>query len=750
MAEKIPPSSKLPPKDLGFLSVQLLKEKSLGIGSYGSVCKARCYDIVCAAKIIHPTLVLSNTSQQISPDREHRLPIRRFKTECGFLKEMKHPNIVQYLGLYLDPETGLPVLLMELMDESLTHFLESSTESISYHVQLNICLDITQALSFLHINGIIHRDLSSNNILLIGKSRAKLSDFGMAKLISQSGISNTECPGADVYMPPEAVGSQSLYTEKGDVFSFGVNIIQILTRKFPKPSSRLESVQIDHPQVPLGRVEVHVSEIKRRHNHISEIDTPHPLLSIALDCMKDEQSDRPSSAELCQQLATLKNAPRYSESERETEERLSTQQTIIAEKSLQITDLHRQFLSQQQWYEERIQRLQQVSVSRQLEIEDLRSEVSSAVERAVTASDHKMEQVVRDSQEELKAEMKRMEDSLLQKDQIIEEKRLRIEVLEQILSAKTHHREQLTEIITLSWTWGGKAPCRMDRYTDAVVDGSTVYFRPGVTRSVYAFDSTSDSWCQLPDCHTISSALTIVNSLLTTIGGIDSNQLFSLVDEGSKQKWKEVLPYMPTKRSRAAAVCNQSNLIVMGGEGEGQKVLKTVEVLNTGTQQWATAAGLPQPMYLGSATVCGDRIYFLGGMDKSCSSSNLVFVCSLDALLQSCRSSPFMARLSVSRWNPVWSTVADLPVIRSTCVTFQDRLLAIGGSDSASDPTTAVHMYSLISDSWLTVSRLGTARWWCFTAVVPDGRIMVVGGWNSKWSNPTDTIEFGTVDQSDL
>jgi serine/threonine-protein kinase TNNI3K len=61
---------------------------------------------------------------------------------------------------------------MELMDDSLTHFLESSPRPIPYHIQVNICHDITLALSFLHSNGIVHRDLSSNNVLLIGNVRA--------------------------------------------------------------------------------------------------------------------------------------------------------------------------------------------------------------------------------------------------------------------------------------------------------------------------------------------------------------------------------------------------------------------------------------------------------------------------------------------------------------------------------------------------------------------------------------------------
>ena len=67
-----------------FKSVQLLGDQSLGIGSYGAVCKAKCDDL-CAAKIIHPTLFNPNILQQIDPQREHRLPIRRFEQECEFM-----------------------------------------------------------------------------------------------------------------------------------------------------------------------------------------------------------------------------------------------------------------------------------------------------------------------------------------------------------------------------------------------------------------------------------------------------------------------------------------------------------------------------------------------------------------------------------------------------------------------------------------------------------------------------------------
>ena len=196
-------------KKIGFKTIILLKDQTLGIGSYGSVCKAKCDDLLCAAKIIHSTLFSPTVLHQIAPHREHRLPIRRFQLECEFLSTIRHPNIVQYLGTHQDPETHLPVLLMELMDDSLTHFLESSPQLIPYHIQVNICHDVSQALSFLHSNGIVHRDLSSNNVLLIGNNRAKLTDFGMARLGNlnpqATRITNTMCPGTDVYMPPEAV-----------------------------------------------------------------------------------------------------------------------------------------------------------------------------------------------------------------------------------------------------------------------------------------------------------------------------------------------------------------------------------------------------------------------------------------------------------------------------------------------------------------------------------------------------------------
>ena len=153
-------------RKLNYGPVEIYSEDVLGIGSYGKVCKAKCGQLPCAAKLLHDTLLQNN-------DPGTRKLTTKFLQECQFLSTITHPNIVQYLGTATDPQSQRPVLLMELMDESLTRFLEKLTDRLPYHSQLIICHDVALALAYLHANDIIHRDLSSNKVLLIGEgSRA--------------------------------------------------------------------------------------------------------------------------------------------------------------------------------------------------------------------------------------------------------------------------------------------------------------------------------------------------------------------------------------------------------------------------------------------------------------------------------------------------------------------------------------------------------------------------------------------------
>ena len=751
-------------KKIGFKTIVLLKDQTLGIGSYGSVCKAKCDDLLCAAKIIHPTLFDPTALHQIAPHREHRLPIRRFQLECEFLSTVRHPNIVQYLGTHQDPETRLPVLLMELMDDSLTHFLESSPQPIPYHIQVNVCHNISRALSFLHSNGIVHRDLSSNNVLLIGNIRVKLTDFGMARLgdlnPQATRFTNTMCPGTDVYMPPEVVQDKPVYTEKIDCFSFGVIAVQTLTREFPKPGDR--QMIVNDPRYPRP-LKMDVPEIERRQNHISRVDPNHPLLPIALDCLKDADGERPSAQQLCERLAALKETAKYKNaSERAKDSRgkegeYEQLQHVIDQKDATIAEKERQL---RQCREELTQQNQQIQQKDQ-EIQQQRQQIQR-LERDKRQIEQERDQAVQEKERELGRVNQQLEES--ESSRLIADFGKRNTELEEevrVLRSQVQGKDGGAKAgavsrtdIKLRWREGEKAPCEMGRYSDTVVHNDTVYCKYDAIDKVYAYHISSSSWSLTPDTPCGGFALTVIDGLLTTVGGFggargeNTNQLSSLTGEGSGRRWTEKFPPMPTKRYCVSALCTGTTLMVAGGYGDDGKAIKSVEVLNTETREWHTAADLPQPLTQSSITLYGNLVYLLGGYNKDKVATTSVYSCSLTSLLSSTGPTSLGGRLvstltRSSKGSP-WNRVADLPVNHSTAVGLYGRLLAIGGEDSEDKPTTAVHMYQPTTNSWDVISHMTTPRSQCLSAVLPDNQLMMVGGWTTG-GKKCDSVEFGTV-----
>ena len=302
----------------GYQCVQVHPSQTLGSGSYGSVVKATLDHLPCAAKILHQIFFRSE-----DPGQEDFAA--RFDQECRLLRDLKHPCIVQFLGLVQDPHNHRPILLMELMEESLTHFLEHTHNPLPYYIQVNITHDITLALAYLHTNQVIHRDLSSNNVLINAGSRAKVTDFGMSKIVDANPRMTcsriTQCPGTLAYMPPEALRAKPRYSDKLDTFSTGVLIIQMISRKFPAPTDA--EIIMEDPTAPTGEKIVLIPELERRRDDINKVPSSHPLLPIARRCLKDRDKDRPSSAQLCQSMDELKAAPGYEESKRESQQQIA-------------------------------------------------------------------------------------------------------------------------------------------------------------------------------------------------------------------------------------------------------------------------------------------------------------------------------------------------------------------------------------------------------------------------------------------
>ena len=727
-----------------FENVAIFKEEDsqLGVGSYGAVYKAKCDQLPCAAKILHPVLFQTN-------DPGSRRILERFEQECGFLSSIRHPNIVQYLGVCRDRDSRLPVLLMELLDSSLTKYLETSNKPLPYHVQVDLCFDIALAIAYLHSNGIIHRDLSGNNVLIVAGSRAKVTDFGMSKLVDASSRITrrtlTQCPGTEVYMPPEALKEPPVYTKKLDCFSFGVLIVQTQTRLYPNPGPRNRKVPF--PASPTGHTQVPVLDVERRKEQIDMISPAHPLLPVATECLKYNQEDRPSALQLCEQLATLKEAPQHSESKQCVQESSSPVGNDTTEKDRTIRELHQQVQEMGQVIQEKDHVIQGNA-----QVIQQKDHVISEKVRLLRDSNCQLqdnEQVVAEFQQTLaqrEKENRDLQESLSARDSDINNlqrqlQHLRVEQPQAKVGSKMAEKRS----IKLRWRDGGRAPEKM-YFGSCAADGHVAYLRDDFTNNVHAHNAATGKWNTLPKCPHKDCALVVVNGVLTAVGGRDSsnndtNKLLSVVGEG---KWVEQLPCMPTKRRLTAAVCSGKTLVVIGGYSGGK--LKTVELLDIDSLQWFIASELPHPLHRASATVCGDNLYLVGGFGDGYATKS-VLTCSLSALVQSAKPATLGGRSqkAFSKTEQVWRGVASLPVTLSTCASLNGQLIAVGGSDSVNKKTTnSVYAYDPTTDRWDVISTMPTARDHCLVAVLPGNQLMVVGGYTGGVGTETYKVEVAT------
>ena len=197
-----------------------LSNKILGTGGWGYVIEATFRGRQVAAKCLHDAI--------ISPHNQEL-----FAKEMKISARCRHKNLVEFIGAVPDHPA---IIVIEIMDCNLRSALADGTATPN-HIH-PICCNVAQGLAYLHSiqpHPLVHRDVSAPNVLLkaVGTGWiAKLSDLGSAQFVN---IAQTLAPGCVLYAAPEIQQRDTAFqqTEKVDVYSYGVLLIEILTREMP-------------------------------------------------------------------------------------------------------------------------------------------------------------------------------------------------------------------------------------------------------------------------------------------------------------------------------------------------------------------------------------------------------------------------------------------------------------------------------------------------------------------------------------
>ena len=299
MAERLRPSLSSTKFPGLLISNLVLTEERLGRGADATVFAAEWNGTVCAAKRLHDILL-----EDESPGGVAKL-ISNFEAECLRWSKLRHPGVVQFLGVHMDRKSRLPVLVMEKMDTSLrTHLEDHSKEEFPLHQKAFVLRQVTQALAYLHSQNppLVHHDLSPNNVLLNAFSFVtKISDFGMSRAINPSALTRkSSIKGTLAFMAPEALHDPPRYNEKLDIFSFGNVVISTLTHEWPNPGP---------PNQYRGDQLVALSELQRREHYVVKFSTQEKqlFLPIVHQCLENRPDKRPSSVVLVQELRGIES-----------------------------------------------------------------------------------------------------------------------------------------------------------------------------------------------------------------------------------------------------------------------------------------------------------------------------------------------------------------------------------------------------------------------------------------------------------
>ncbi len=215
---------------------EILEE--VGLGGMATVYKAKDH-------VLNRLVAVKVLKDEFTTDTEF---IKRFNTEAQAAASLSHPNIVSIYDVGHEDENNLYYIVMELVQGKTLKEIINSEGILSWKWAVNIAMQIASALELAHKNGIVHRDIKPHNIIITEDGIAKVTDFGIAKAVSNSTITafGTTIGSVHYFSPEQAKGG---FTDaKSDLYSLGVVMYEMLTGKVPFDADTPVSVALKHMQ----------------------------------------------------------------------------------------------------------------------------------------------------------------------------------------------------------------------------------------------------------------------------------------------------------------------------------------------------------------------------------------------------------------------------------------------------------------------------------------------------------------------